>query len=1672
MPRPSDPAWRKGGKPGTKKQESLKPWQRQKEKSGEETHDGGRRIVRIGVGVAGIMAALAGLIWLILLLRQVPATQVLLVGAGYETNLILPHNAYGWAGLNSLFSWLEERRQQKESWDSHKLAEPALLRLNQQSVNTWADSINNSAKSAVVIYFACHGGADSQGAYLFLDDAPYDYTKGILRVQTILSTLQGLPEDKPKLVIFDATQIDWHLPSGMLHNNFVANVRKEVESSGVKNLCVLCSSSEDQRSWVYPGWRQTVFTHFLIEGLSGEANRLPYGSGNERLTVAELANYLTKRVNDCVKVMADKAVQKPVLLPETGQERIKQTELLMVRDVRSKRPQIGSVDLDGLKKLWEEREALASQVPAPFVYRPHIWHQYQDSLLRYEQLLIAGSDLAGEMRSRLEQLKQRLGLPQQSQQSLTASLAMPAALGRVIAVDPELKEIVKQYWKDPEKGVKLLLNEQKANEDLARLALARHLLDRVIESKKSNEEVLRAAKWLELSRTSTSLRPTEAHLLYMLAYLYRDVMEKDGLNASLPDSNLVQQTFAVARLAEQAALADSKESSHPYSEIVFPRIQGVIERADAERRQAEDLLFAASNQWDAATDHLKKAREEYEVAGKTGRVVQEGIALRDQVLSDFPYYGAWLALQRDTDSDRWRTDFEELARETESLVKILAEPAASADLERLSSRTKSVKERFAALEQRFRDRCQAASTATQTDRYLVQTALSIPLVPSGDRVKLIRINDENDAKFDESAQRHEDNRVSEADAANEAWRAGERQARMSLALVSDEWLSEAANARRNDFLRDWLDRPEQQDWQAGLSLAGEKLRLCWQKIPRTIGELTAAVQGKGTKESVSELQKADLLARLADGAAASELKADPVLEYRAVGLHELLCWEAGRAYHDHWFDENGAAYYARAVSAFLSDAKELVAGNDWNLNDDGQKKRLEEDQGLESKLTRPLQVAFQGPGKLDVTTERLLEFQYQITAPPDLLPGYPVLWRLTGAKFTPKGWSAKDRVVVTNLNDKGESQQRFTVENNSLAVVENRPLETPKHENTEVELKGVFRGQIVSSRTPVVVHRGADVTMYEYPKPQKATLAVRADDDVKTRFAPTAGTIAIVVDFSGSMKERPSGKDRKIDEALSALENVLGNLPPGAMLSLWAFGQVPNRSFERQEDTIEQIRPPQEWSPSQLADLMARLRSLKPEYATPLLRTMLDAASKDLLARKREGLKTLLVLTDGEDTCFLKGRRQGIDSEGDPVYNAGHRSDPKFMTETLESYFKNADIEINMIFFGVPTEEEWKSASQQFEVIKSFKVLGHLVPAKNANELRDHLRNGLTQELRCRLFSESQSIFVDPQNGKLVTNSTRRENPQWFPPLDSGLYKAYVHTFAQEVLLEKGDALMATLTNGGYLRRDIIGEEYQQYAPPTKTNGWQVSVLEDRHTTTSAPLKVTVALEETEHRNAPNQILSQIRPTFAWFELSPQDVHKEVAVRFGALPGYPAPMYHIDAGTWPSHPNQTDPDAVPVLQAWWIAKGLPGHEESFSISDLVSDSSEKRKRRVTGGDVEVESVQIDSWHVRTAEETKADKPCLIVRLRFPADKPYVVHLSGAEPVGQEHRIYRTANRYTGIFWPMTQKDMEGRTLDLIAIDTLKKDAEKRGGTTGKLRLEAPTQGGRQVMEAPLGTDKN
>ena len=301
----------------------------------------------------------------------------------------------------------------------------------------------------------------------------------------------------------------------------------------------------------------------------------------------------------------------------------------------------------------------------------------------------------------------------------------------------------------------------------------------------------------------------------------------------------------------------------------------------------------------------------------------------------------------------------------------------------------------------------------------------------------------------------------------------------------------------------------------------------------------------------------------------------------------------------------------------------------------------------------------------------------------------------------------------------------------------------PEVKVSKLTVTGFFRGQIFSVETPVELHPVAGlVAIGPAPAdPPDAGVAVKANADIIKKFGQGTGSIAIVLDCSGSMRfnnDKEKTKNEKLTNAKTAITRVLKDVPPGTTSACGRSSQLPpelatdkdDNALFRSDDpkyqqlqaepelTIQRLRDPLRWDINQINSLATKLDELRPLVETPLVEAMVKAARTDLVIAK--GIRTLLVLTDGDETQFPNSKALG----------AGIRGSPD-IASFVAKVFQPLGITVNMVFLcNNDKDPELKRARANFA--KSLENLippGTFVSATDTQQLNRSLRRALRQKL-------------------------------------------------------------------------------------------------------------------------------------------------------------------------------------------------------------------------------------------------------------------------------------------------------------------------------------------------------
>ncbi len=590
--------------------------------------------------------------------KPIQETAVILVAAGYEDNPFVPHNVYGKRGLVALNSLATKHIQsgfrlhhQNLQWDN---------------ILSWDQGFGKVTEKNILIFLSLHGGVDKKGAYLLPHSYGISSESFKLRLKQVLNRLAAVPEKQNILLILEAT--------GRKSNHFADELEKlNPEIKNIPNLVVISSSDRSQQSWPSFAYKKSIFSHFLIKGLKGNAD----ANEDNQVHALELFRFVSNRVQSWVARNRG-ASQSPVLFPKgpEGETRARKIKLASVLNL-SPQEEVPNPSLDPPRELqtaWELCRQLEKQIPSPQAYSPALWRSFRDSLLRYEQLVIAGeTQFADKILLELAQTKEQI---EQNRKVSLTSLHNNFHMHKIAGYSEDglnqLELLSSTLWNEESNNLnghwrkfsqQHLSKLSPLQQRLACLHFQSTLLQRA--SANPNPPLDRTRQILQLLEDPFQLPPGEAHFLNMLAKYLPRKTESAPSQFLLP-GYYRQMALQVRLLAEKAALGiPDKISQTLYTEEILPWIQPTIDSADQQRRFGQDLLFAKDQKsWDKALEYLQTARRQYRSALATAQVIRHALNIRDQVQASLPYYLRWA-------DKRSRLNREGISESNQSLVKAI-----------------------------------------------------------------------------------------------------------------------------------------------------------------------------------------------------------------------------------------------------------------------------------------------------------------------------------------------------------------------------------------------------------------------------------------------------------------------------------------------------------------------------------------------------------------------------------------------------------------------------------------------------------------------------------------------------------------------------------------------------------------------------------------------------------------------------------------------------------------------------------------------------------------------------------------------------------------------------------------------------------------------------------------
>lgn len=1602
---------------------------------------------KLGAVALALFVCLAAVSYAALWLRPLAPARLVVVEAGYDTNLTVPPNATGKAAGRELLALGSESGNFSSRGRLRNSGEPIRLTRTPNLL----PELDLVKERTVVLFLAAHGGRDTDGAFLFPDDTTPDPTHRV-RLKAVIDRLAKLPAKTNKLLILDATQPPSYPDLGLLHNDFADALEQlDADIAAVPNLVVVSSTGTDERSWISPEWGQTTFGHYFIEGLKGHADT----DRDRRLTAWELFEHIRPQVHNWARDHRA-ALQTPVLLPHAdGEHRARGILLATFERDSDEAATPAPTPFEPpaeLEQLWKEYRSLTEATTSPISYAPHIWREYQAWILRYEHLLLTGTSEAAEIaRAKVSDARRRIEALRRLPVS-TQSLALPYGLGGIIesghrthdqtpgvaipnSVFDGLTQLAATSEADrPKVWASIRSSIVNVEPDAVRLVWCAGLVKWVALDPATRLAL--APSLISLVAEGMTILPTEVHLLAMLAKHMPAFSKSEAIGP------------LVGQLLELRSLGEYQFSDDEYSGYALPTRLKEIQLGDEARRKAEDLAFGPTASWSDAIKSAEVAKKHYLFDDDALNV-----AIRQWLhgAAWAPAFTNWVthlpassqnshveAIQQHTDELRslWNL-VHDLSRE------YLKPKGESNPLDRQVTALIVAIEKRVVVERRFNAEIhRLLSTRPEFNAKSETREELVKWWHDADAVLSVPVNFDVELKTDLADRMRlvvELRRVSRqlhvtASAQPKSLSELRASTTKEKAFQTARWLGliQLSRLGRDAFPGDSFNQLEfrlnnfalQADARAALVDIGAILGRKLNENPTP----------KSDNPTLDELHQADRRVRIMPAAATVSLGAGPTDALRRRMAANVLLAQAERTYTDHWYGGR-VPYYRAAVTQLLADARKIT-GPDLGDAEKTWAKRLEKD--------APFPLTPVVSKQLWLTDEPSLTVNYPLlrTADDPAGPGFAVFWQeppFPPAKLPEPGSQLPPRIVrATGLPMSSPPAEAITT---TLTPPAGPKPDAPTVITGTGKLQGFFRGRLVSSEAAVNYTPVPDKAAVAVPPPAAATLAVRADPTLQAKFGTAVGSIAFVIDCTGSMgppKDAPLGENGRYPQAVEVMEKLLRAVPTGTTVSVWSFGQR-TPDAKSPDDTVREQLPRTVWGPDSstaVDTLIPTLRGLEPWDESSVMRALLIA--RNSLRDAPGSFKAVVLVSDAVDNRFAQ----------DAEYNPRKES----IKDALKTRFAGTGVRVGIV--AIPVTDKTESAAQtQFKAVETMQPAGKFVAPPQAESLIAWLRSGLNPRLRFQVTPVATEAGAPPVFD-LAAGDDATDN--WYPGrLPQGTYLIRVKTdreYQFPLSLSRGDRLLLRLREDHgnlFAGRVWFAAEAPAIARTPEGNAAGRLALLQNQALDGKALRLLVAVEDKP---------SDVTIPFAadhigdvWFELTPS-VPKPtpIALRFTNEPGYPSPVWGLDVRGWPTLPDGKTPPAH-TLETWWYPDGpFPASarwEASPGEKPLEIPST---RLPVNDNVVSLDSIRLEDHTVAIALGQTALKKCLVVRMSHAPDRPVWVRPVGLTPAGSEVRVFRDANKTTCLFWwpgePPTEAGINStlRGFEVVSAQDFKRDSAAAG----------------------------
>ncbi|MFM8930863.1 MAG: hypothetical protein ACKOS8_03165, partial [Gemmataceae bacterium] len=1108
------------------------------------------------------LVGVSSLCWIFTWVRPPAKVTILQFVAGYQTNLLVPHNVPG-AKCAEMIQMVGENIYRKKEV---QVSPPLVLR----SDTDWRKEIRSVSSPVLVVNFFVSGSTGEKGPFFLPDDSgSADHSAPFIAFASILETLKAQPASQVKVLVLDSDHPEnlWHF--GILDNLFSEGLEEmAVELAAVPNLVVVNSCSPGESSLRTHDRGLTNFGVHLVKALSGQAKDLDL-DGEISLHEA----FETVAANTSAWASSSYGMTQNVRFhpasPAARNRLLGATRLVQAGSTGFDPPVIDfQVGLNELKAAWERHARLSAEANAPEAICPDTWDHYQRSLLRYESLIRFG-DLTNALtlQEKVRKLENSIvNLSRLSLESASINLWMPFIAGGVVRDTPEDQNAALELLAAPdaelEPKLKALLEKGGTGledpRDL-RLAIVRSTLQ--VAATSPSPDARRIERILRLLEIPGRLRPSEVQSTLIFI---RDRAETPFLNSAL------QYLIRGNLMAEQCACGQNPAvTSEPLRACergaVF--VSRRIAEADKIRLTGQDMLLSGDPQTvQLGIGDLRRAEQIYIEAATKSSAITRWMNQKNRMEANLPFYTSWISKigarrsmlgpysvreLEDSVSAAW-DEVHKAASFLENAVSKLAKAGDfQPDLDGAEQATGKARSHFQKVQAALLDRCNSlAATEVAGENELVDQVLEVPDIETGLRMRILQTRIPETVLGKKNGPGDQTVLFSSPVKAPIDYKT--RKAILPLRMIGKRLFDDSSIVRGADLLpfETCLARlsqlPSDPAQKQGLIIQmGYQIRRRLEVFQKQSDQLVKAAMVAPTEDRLPILVRSDILDRIANLDFRDIPEAGGSL--RRAWINQFLAGMALRVWESHLYNviDDAEPYFKRSMRLLLADSAKgpLPVGQEQAnalLNKDGTLDLallLPDTAGKKSRTRAPIH--WTGENRLS------LGFEAGPKADGNIPDGIVTL-ELGRGKLASPDRLANGRSATMYKAGMGQGGNprptSFTLDFLSEASKAcGRPLdkEDPEPVRDEVLLTAIFRGQRIPLNIPFQIHKTPSLVRSFRRFSGPSTVAFRATEEDAAKSGQAKGSISVVIDCSGSMGPYP-GSPGKIAEVADSLEKVLG----------------------------------------------------------------------------------------------------------------------------------------------------------------------------------------------------------------------------------------------------------------------------------------------------------------------------------------------------------------------------------------------------------------------------------------------------------------------------------------------------------------------------------------------------